>query len=350
MLSCVTVTKGPLSLSAFDYSLPQELIARQPLPIRERSRLMLVDRATGRIEHHSFHRLPRLLEDTDLLVLNDTRVFPARLRARAGKRPLEIVLLREVETGVWEALIKPGHKAPVSTSLEFDDCDLKAEVIGTTGSSIRLIRFLEVRDFCKTLERIGRMPLPPYMKRSLEADSQLDRERYQTVFARHSGSVAAPTAGLHFTRDLLGRLEHVFLTLHVGYGTFQPVSTESVEEHEMDAEYYRLDIESAARIREQKSSGRRIVSVGSTSTRVLEQVFLSHGHICGSEAWTSLYIFPGFPFQVVDGLLTNFHLPRSTLFLLACAFAGTELMHEAYRLAVEQGYRFYSYGDAMLIL
>ncbi len=340
----------PLQLSDFDYSLPQELIARQPVPDRERSRLMLVDRITGRIEHHSFHRLPRLLKDTDLLVLNDTRVLPVRLRARAGKRALEIVLLREVETGVWEALLKPGRKAPVSTSLEFDECDLKAEVIGTTGSSIRLIRFREVRGFRETLERIGRMPLPPYLKRSLEADSQLDRERYQTVFARHSGSVAAPTAGLHFTRGLLKRLEHVFLTLHVGYGTFQPLSKKGVEEHEMDAEYYRLDLESAARVREQKTRGRRVVSVGSTSTRVLEQVFLSHGQICSSEGWTSLFIFPGFPFQVVDGLLTNFHLPRSTLFLLVCAFAGTELMHAAYRLAVEQEYRFYSYGDAMLIL
>ena len=311
---------------------------------------MLVDRATGRIEHHSFQELPRLLEDTDLLVLNDTRVVPVRLSARAGTRALEVVLLRELEAGVWEALIKPGRKAPVSTSLQFDECDLKAEVIGSTGSSIRMIRFLEVRGFRETLQRIGRMPLPPYIKRSLEAASQLDRERYQTVFARHSGSIAAPTAGLHFTRDLLSRLEHVFLTLHVGYGTFQPVSTERVEEHEMDAEYYRLGVESAAHIQEQKRSGRRIVSVGSTSTRVLEEVFLSHGHICRSEAWTSLYIFPGFPFQVVDRLLTNFHLPRSTLFLLVCAFAGTELMQEAYRMAVKKEYRFYSYGDAMLIL
>ena len=311
---------------------------------------MLVDRATGRIEHHGFRRLPRLLEDTDLLVLNDTRVLPARLRARTGKRALEVVLLREVETGVWEALIKPGRKAPVSTSLEFDECDLKAEVIGSTGSSIRLIRFREVRSFRQTLERVGRMPLPPYMKRSLEAQPQLDRERYQTVFSRHSGSVAAPTAGLHFTPDLLGRLDHVFLTLHVGYGTFQPLSKERVEEHEMDAEYYRLGRESAARIREQKSGGRRVVSVGSTSTRVLEQVFLLHGQVRRSEAWTSLFIFPGFPFQVVDVLLTNFHLPRSTLFLLVCAFAGTELMQEAYRLAVEQEYRFYSYGDAMLVV
>ena len=341
---------APLRLSEFDYSLPQELIARKPAPDREGSRLMLVDRTAGRIEHHSFRRLSRLLENTDLLVLNDTRVLPTRLRARAGKRALEIVLLHEMETGVWETLIKPGRKAPVSTSLEFDECDLKAEVIGSTGSSIRLIRFREVRGFLQTLQRVGRMPLPPYIKRSLEADYQLDCERYQTVFARHSGSVAAPTAGLHFTPDLLGRLEHVFLTLHVGYGTFQPLAKERVEEHEMDAEYYRLDMESAARIREQKSSGRRVVSVGSTSTRVLEQVFLSHGQICSSEAWTSLFISPGFPFQVVDGLLTNFHLPRSTLFLLVCAFAGTELMKEAYRLAVEQKYRFYSYGDAMLIL
>ncbi len=340
----------PLILSLFDYSLPEKLIARQPVSQRDRSRLMLVDRATGRIEHHSFQELPRLLEDTDLLVLNDTRVVPVRLSARAGTRALEVVLLRELEAGVWEALIKPGRKAPVSTSLQFDECDLKAEVIGSTGSSIRMIRFLEVRGFRETLQRIGRMPLPPYIKRSLEAASQLDRERYQTVFARHSGSIAAPTAGLHFTRDLLSRLEHVFLTLHVGYGTFQPVSTERVEEHEMDAEYYRLGVESAARIQEQKRSGRRIVSVGSTSTRVLEEVFLSHGHIYRSEAWTSLYIFPGFPFQVVDRLLTNFHLPRSTLFLLVCAFAGTELMQEAYRMAVKKEYRFYSYGDAMLIL
>ena len=340
----------PLKLSQFDYSLPEKLIARQPVSQRDRSRLMLVDRATGRIEHHSFQELPRLLEDTDLLVLNDTRVVPVRLSARAGKRTLEVVLLRELEAGVWEALIKPGRKAPVSTSLQFDECDLKAEVIGSTGSSIRMIRFLEVRGFRETLQRIGRMPLPPYIKRSLEAASQLDRERYQTVFARHSGSIAAPTAGLHFTRDLLSRLEHVFLTLHVGYGAFQPVSTARVEEHEMDAEYYRLGVESAARIQEQKRSGRRIVSVGSTSTRVLEEVFLSHGHICRSEAWTSLYIFPGFPFQVVDRLLTNFHLPRSTLFLLVCAFAGTQLMQEAYRMAVKKEYRFYSYGDAMLIL
>ncbi len=339
-----------LNLSDFDYSLPEELIARRPVSRRGRSRLMVVDRAAGRIEHRGFQDLPRLLKDSDLLVLNDTRVLPVRLAARKGKWALEVVLLRELEAGVWEALIKPGRRAPVATSLKFDDRDLKAEVIGTTGSSIRLIRFAEVRGFPRILQRIGRMPLPPYIKRPLGDAPELDRERYQTVYARHSGSVAAPTAGLHFTSDLLSRLEHVFLTLHVGYGTFQPVATELVEKHQMDAEHYRIGAESAARIQQQKSSGRRIVSVGSTSTRVLEQVFLSHGSICASEAWTSLYIFPGFPFQVVDCLLTNFHLPRSTLFLLVCAFAGTQLMHEAYRVAVDRKYRFYSYGDAMLIV
>ncbi len=340
----------PLKLSEFDYNLPEELIARRPLSRRDQSRLMLVDSQKGRIDHHRFRDLPMLLEETDLLVLNDTRVFPARLAARSGNRKVEVLLLRELEPRVWEALIKPARRVPVPGTLYFDGCHLTADVVGTTGSTIRLVRFQDDKDFWGTIERIGRMPLPPYIRRPVDEDSELDRERYQTVFSRETGSVAAPTAGLHFTADLLSHLRHVFLTLHVGYGTFKPVRSEEIEAHSMDSEHYELGLETAARIERQRLSPHRIVSVGSTTTRVLEHVFESHRKVISSQGRTRLFIFPGFQFGVTDCLFTNFHLPRSTLFLLVCAFAGTELIQEAYRQAVQEKYRFYSYGDAMLIV
>ena len=340
----------PLKLSDFDYALPKELVAHQPESQRDLSRLMLVDRRKGRIDHYRFRELPRLLGDTDLLVLNNTRVFPARLSARMGVRKVEVLLLQELKPRVWEVLLKPARRVPVSGTLQFDGCHLQATVVGSTRSAIRLVRFQEVEDFWETIQRVGRMPLPPYIKRPDEEHSPVDRERYQTVFAREIGSIAAPTAGLHFTPDLLKGLQHLFVTLHVGYGTFEPIRTEDVDRHSMESEHYQMSEDSAVRIEEQRQSPHRIVAVGSAAARVLEHVFLTHQKIVPSEGSTQLFIFPGFHFQVSDCLLTNFHLPKSTLFILACAFAGTDLLREAYRQAIQEKYRFYSYGDSMLIV
>jgi len=339
-----------LKLSDFDYKLPKALIALQPTKRRDESRLMLVDRKTESIAHYRFGELAQLLEDTDLLVLNDTRVFPARLNARAGKSQLEILLLRELEPQVWEALIKPARKITIPEILHFDDSQLQATVVGTTGGSIRIIRFKKVNNFWKTIENIGLIPLPPYITRSGKEYLVMDRKRYQTVYSHKIGSIAAPTAGLHFTTELLDRLQHLFVTLHVGYGTFKPIRSENIQHHSMDTEYYQVNKASALQIEKQRLSPYRIVSVGSTSTRVLEQVFLSHRKIIPSNSWTQLFIFPGFRFRVADCLLTNFHLPKSTLFLLTCAFTGTELLKKAYDQAIQEKYRFYSYGDAMLII
>lgn len=350
MLSSLQMSKSGLRMTDFDYDLPESLIARRPAKERDGSRLMLVDRKSGEIGHHHFRDLPALLSDTDLLVLNDTRVFPARLDARSGARRFEVLLLREISPNVWEALVKPGRRARISTRLEFDSTGLQAEVIGTTGSSIRLLGFGTTPDVRSRIGKIGRTPLPPYIQRERDEDVALDRERYQTIFARDNGSVAAPTAGLHFTAKLLRSIHHVFVTLHVGYGTFRPVSTEIIEEHRMDSEHYHLSRQTALQLQAQRAAGNRIVAVGSTSTRVLEHVLREEGALSESSGWTDLFIFPGFEFQVVNALITNFHLPRSSLILLVSAFAGRDLIQRAYRVAIEKNYRFYSYGDAMLIL
>jgi S-adenosylmethionine:tRNA ribosyltransferase-isomerase len=341
-----------MRLADFDYSLPPELIAQHPAPRREDARLMVVSRRDRRIEHTRVGELPRFLAPDDLVVLNDTRVFPARLFARREGKPelIEALLLAELSPGIWEALLKPGRKAPPGTRLLFGP-GLSAEVLAMERQSMtRRLRFDCEGDFWAAIERFGKTPLPPYIQRDPATESPEDRERYQTVFARIPGSVAAPTAGLHFTTEMLGILRHVKVTLHVGYGTFQPVKVDQVEDHHMHAEYYRLPAESASAIQGQLEAGRRVVAVGTTTTRVLEHVCRKCGRIEASDGWTDIFIYPGYTFQVIGGLLTNFHLPKSTLLLLVSAFAGVELVRRCYEEAVRQRYRFYSYGDAMLIV
>ena len=314
---------------------------------------MVVSRQDGRIEHALVSDLPRFLRKDDLLVLNDTKVFPARLFGRReGKQGIvEILLLRETASGVWEALVKPGRKARPGVRLVFEP-GFSAEVLDPSDPQgmTRQVRFNCEGDFWEKVGRLGTTPLPPYIGRKAGEESSEDRERYQTVFAQTPGSVAAPTAGLHFTPTLLEELHHVQITLHVGYGTFQPVKADNVEEHRMHAEHYSVSAEAASIIQDQLDDGGRVIAVGTTSTRVLEHLFRKRGRIEADEGWTDIYIYPGFQFRVISGLLTNFHLPKSTLLLLVSAFAGTELISRCYEEAIRRKYRFYSYGDAMLIL
>ena len=338
-----------MKISDFDYTLPPELIAQYPSEHRDQSRLMVVDRAGRSFQHHRFRDLPQLLSSSDLLILNNTRVIPARLHAhRVDRREkIEVLLLGPVEGDVWEALVRPGKKARPGTRLVFRPDQFEATVLESPPSAVRRLRFEYSGEFWDWIEKVGQTPLPPYIARPSTPE---DRERYQTVFASVSGSVAAPTAGLHFTPELLDQISHCKITLHVGYGTFKPVSVETVGEHQMDAEYYEIGSEAATRIVAQQRRDGRLIAVGTTTTRVLEHVFSEHQQIVPSEGWTDLFIRPGFDFGLIQGLITNFHLPRSTLLLLVSAFAGKDLIQACYREAVEREYRFYSYGDAMLIL
>jgi S-adenosylmethionine:tRNA ribosyltransferase-isomerase len=339
-----------VDLSNFDYQLPEELIAQHPSPLRDQSRLMVVCRKSGNLRHEFFRDLPRILGEDDLVVLNNTRVFPARLY---GKRPerqgwIEVLLVKRVEGLLWEALVKPGRRAPSGTRLVFQPGLLEAEVTAVNEMT-RTLRFTCHRNFWDAVESFGRVPLPPYIRRPENEDAPEDRERYQTVVARVRGSVAAPTAGLHFTPRILEQINHREITLHVGYGTFKPIKASRVEDHQMEPEYYEIDEETASSIRRQQGRG-RVIAVGTTVTRTLEHVHATRGSIVPGSGWTNLYIYPGFQFRVIDGLVTNFHLPKSTLLLLVSAFAGADLIRKAYSEAIERGYRFYSYGDAMLIL
>lgn len=308
---------------------------------------MVVRRSERTLEHHAFRELPDLLSPSDLLVINNTRVFPARLHGRktSGAR-LEVLLLRELGADTWEALVRPSRRVKAGQQIALAP-GFTARVLESCKSDRRLLQFEYEGNFWEWLEKIGSTPLPPYIDRN---DERSDRERYQTVFARVRGSVAAPTAGLHLTPELLQRIEHCELTLHVGYGTFKPVITERVEDHKVEAEYYQISAETASRIQQQRDSQGRIVAVGTTTTRTLEYTFQQYGRIEAAEGWDPLFIYPGFQFKVVDALITNFHLPRSTLLLLVSAFAGKELVAEAYQSAIREKYRFYSYGDSMLIL
>ncbi len=337
-----------MKIADFDYHLPPELIAQYPCEIRDQSRLMVVDRVSQSLEHHRFRDLPRFLSSRDLLVLNNTRVIPARLYAfREGRQEkIEVLLLSSLEGDVWEVLIKPGKKARPGVRLVFQSGEFEAQVLDSPPSAVRRLRFEYSGEFWDWIDRLGQTPLPPYLSRQSTTD---DQKRYQTVFASVSGSVAAPTAGLHLTRELLEEISLCEITLHVGYGTFKPVSVESVEEHQMDSEYYAIGSEAATRIAESQRNG-RVIAVGTTATRALEHVFSKHQQIAPDHGWTDLFISPGFDFRVIRGLITNFHLPRSTLLLLVSAFAGRKLAQECYREAIARGYRFYSYGDAMLIL
>jgi S-adenosylmethionine:tRNA ribosyltransferase-isomerase len=345
-----------VKLSDFNFPLPERLIAQHPLPARDQSRMMVVDRRTGTWQHRHFHELPEILGPEYFLVLNHTRVFPARLRAtRPGRsEEIEILLVRETGPGEWLALLRPGRKAPVGQLLQAGN--LTAEVVGVRSDGARVLRFPSSEDLMAIFEKIGTPPLPPYIRRDKGESVPEDRERYQTVYAKKTGSVAAPTAGLHFTAEVFRNLADKGIAcreilLHVGYGTFQPVRCADVESHRLDPEYFEISDEAAAGIRCQLEKGRKLVAVGTTTTRVLEDLarqpdFLSSG-TCG---YCGLFIYPGFTFRALSGLLTNFHLPRSTLFLLVCAFAGRDLMMECYSDAVANDYRFFSYGDCMLIL
>ncbi|MEE8350272.1 MAG: tRNA preQ1(34) S-adenosylmethionine ribosyltransferase-isomerase QueA [Acidobacteriota bacterium] len=338
-----------MRISDFDYLLPSELIAQYPSEHRDNCRLMVVDRQSQTFQHSRFRDLPSFLSPEDLVVLNNTRVIPARLHAcREGRQEkIEVFLLRRVEGDVWEALIKPGKKARPGVCLVFEPGQFEAMVVDNSPSAVRRLKFKYVGEFRDWINQLGETPLPPYISRPPRLE---DRQHYQTVFARVDGSVAAPTAGLHFTRALIQRMRTCEITLHVGYGTFKPVSVDDVKSHVMDAESYEIGQKTAALIRDQLGKGKRVVTVGTTTTRALEHVFARHGEMVPDHDRTDLFICPGFKFEVTGALITNFHLPRSTLLLLVAAYAGKELMEACYREAVSQKYRFYSYGDAMLIL
>jgi S-adenosylmethionine:tRNA ribosyltransferase-isomerase len=348
-----------VNVADFDFDLPGELIAQQPPAERGGSRLMTLERGSGRISHHRFVDLPSLLQPGDLLVVNDTRVFPARLIGvrLPGGGAAECFLIRPTtEADTWIALVHPGQRLREGSRMRFEAGDrvLHAEVVGRHFHGRRTVRLwtedgTTVRD---TVDVIGHIPLPPYIKR---ADASSDRDRYQTIYARERGSIAAPTAGLHFTPPILDALaargvERATVTLHVGYGTFQPVRVDRVEEHQVEAERYEVSAETAAALTKAKREGRRVIAVGTTTTRTLESLTVSHdGEVTPGAGETTLFIYPGFNFRIVSGLITNFHLPKSSLLMLVAAFAGRDHLLLAYRDAIQQRYRFYSYGDAMFI-
>lgn len=335
----------------FYYDLPQELIAQDPIEPRDHSRLLVLDRKTGERRDCHFYDVEELLKPGDCLILNDSRVLPARLygnRKETGAA-VELLLLNPKGHDVWEVLAGPGRKARPGDVLTFGGGLLDAEVLEVLPDGNRLVKFRYEGNFYALLERIGQMPLPHYITHELR-----DTERYQTVYSRELGSAAAPTAGLHFTAELLERLKHKgvrvgFVTLHVGLGTFRPVKEENILDHKMHSEHYELPEETAALINRTRAEGGRVFAVGTTSCRTLESVGLTDGKMKAAEGWTDIFIYPGYRFQVLDGLITNFHLPESTLMMLVSAFAGYELTMDTYRYAVEQRYRFFSFGDAMLI-
>ncbi|MDN5326249.1 MAG: S-adenosylmethionine:tRNA ribosyltransferase-isomerase [Moorella sp. (in: firmicutes)] len=342
-----------MRIEEFDYELPPGQIAQQPVEPRDASRLLVLHREGGFLEHRHFYDLPRYLHPGDVLVVNETKVIPARLwgyRAATGAK-IEVLLLNRQEGDTWETLVRPGRRVPVGTELIFGRGELQARVKGVTPAGGRIMEFYyQEGPWEALLERLGEMPLPPYIK-----EKPADPGRYQTVYAREEGSAAAPTAGLHFTPRLLQELreqgiEIASILLHVGLGTFRPVKVENIREHTMHAEYYAVTPAAAAAINAARTRGDRIVAVGTTVVRTLETVATADGVIHAGSGWTDIFIYPGYRFKAVDCLITNFHLPRSTLLMLVSAFAGREKILDAYRVAVREGYRFYSFGDAMLIL
>ncbi len=341
-----------MKLSDFNYDLPKELIAQDPLEKRSDSRLMVLHRNTGEIEHRTFDRVGEYLEPGDILVMNDTRVIPARL---LGKKEdtgaaVEILLLKRLDDARWEAIVRPGKKLRPGARVSFGEGRLTAEIEEVRDEGNRVIRFTYDGIFEEILDELGQMPLPPYITHQLK-----DRERYQTVYAKHEGSAAAPTAGLHFTKELLQELEQkgietAFVTLHVGLGTFRPVKTENILEHHMHTEFCCINEETAEKINRVKARGGRVIAVGTTSVRTLESMTDEEGVLHAGKRDTDIFIYPGYTFRIVDSLITNFHLPESTLLMLVSAFYDREKILEAYRIAVEEKYRFFSFGDAMLIL
>jgi len=348
-----------MKLSEFDFHLPEELIAQTPSPERGESRLLILDRSTGTIEHISFSSLPRYLQGHPIMVFNDTRVLPAKLEGTVGEQEkhIEALLVKEEKPGTWQVLMKGLKKYKPGQKLAFGKGNLEAEFLERKGDTA-LIRFTTNLNLANQLEEFGKMPLPHYIRRSSDDDAETerqDRERYQTVFAKHAGAIAAPTAGLHFTGELLDQLkscaELVYLTLHVGPGTFQPVrEEEDIRKHQMKEEYFNIPAETWNVLLKAKNEKRKIMTVGTTSTRVLESVNLDREEKSDVSGWTDRFIYPGQIFKNTDHLLTNFHLPKSTLFMLVCAFADPSLVHKAYKEAIQKKYRFFSYGDAMLIL
>lgn len=340
-----------MKLSDFNYDLPKELIAQDPLSNRESSRLMLLNKETGEIEHKIFSDIIDYLNPGDCLVINDTKVIPARLiGTKIGTDAhIEVLLLKRRENDIWEVLVKPGKKARPGCKISFGDGLLTGEIIDVVEEGNRLIKFTYDGIFEEILDRLGEMPLPPYITHKLQ-----DKNRYQTVYAKHEGSAAAPTAGLHFTESLLKRIEDkgiqiVRVTLHVGLGTFRPVKVENIQEHHMHSEYYVVTQEAADKINNAKADGGRVICVGTTSCRTIESASDDDGRVKACSGWTEIFIYPGYKFKVLDALITNFHLPESTLLMLVSALAGREHILAAYKTAVEEKYRFFSFGDAMFI-
>lgn len=344
------VVKNFMKTSDFDYDLPEELIAQTPIEPRDASRLMILNKTTGAMEHVHFHDIIRYLNPGDCLILNDTRVIPARIYGTKDTgATVEFLLLKQTENNLWECLAGPGRKAKEGSHFTFGGGILEGTVEKVLENGNRLLRFACEGNIYAVLDQIGQMPLPPYIKEKLE-----NQERYQTVYARELGSAAAPTAGLHFTPELLEQIRAKgvkigYVTLHVGLGTFRPVKVENIENHLMHTEHYHMPQETADLINETKASGGRVISVGTTSCRTLESVATKNGRICEDDDDTSIFIYPGYEFKCIDALITNFHLPESTLIMLVSALAGRENILKAYKTAVQMRYRFFSFGDAMFI-
>lgn len=344
------MTEG-MNVKDYDYDLPEELIAQDPLEDRSSSRLMVLDRQTGDVEHRHFTDILEYLHPGDCLVINNTKVIPARLFGvkEDTQAKIEVLLLKRKENDIWETLVKPGKKAKPGTKLVFGDGLLTAEVVDVVEEGNRLIQFHYDGIFEEILDQLGQMPLPPYITHQLK-----DKNRYQTVYAKYDGSAAAPTAGLHFTKELLQKVKDMGVdiaevTLHVGLGTFRPVKVDNVLDHHMHSEFYMVSQEAADKINRAKESGHRVIAVGTTSTRTLEAAADENGRLHETSGWTEIFIYPGYQFKVIDALITNFHLPQSTLVMLVSALAGREYVLHAYEIAVKERYRFFSFGDAMLI-
>lgn len=340
-----------MKVSDFDFYLPEELIAQHPLEKRDSSKLMVLDKKTGEIEHKHFHDIVDYLNKGDTIVLNNTRVMPARLigeKVETGGK-IEFLLLKRLEGDKWECLAKPGKRAKIGQKFTFGEGKLTCTVVDIVEEGNRIIEFSYEGIFEEVLDQLGEMPLPPYITEKLE-----DKERYQTVYSKEKGSAAAPTAGLHFTEDLLSKIKAkgvnvAYLTLHVGLGTFRPVKVEDINDHTMHSEYYHLDKENAELINETKKRGNKVIAVGTTSTRTLETIADENGFVREQSGWTDIFIYPGYKYKVVDNLITNFHLPESTLIMLVSALAGKENVMNAYKEAVNEKYRFFSFGDSMFI-
>lgn len=340
-----------MKTSDFNYNLPENLIAQTPLEKRDHSKLMVLHKDNGKIEHKHFYDILDFINSGDCLILNDSRVLPARIygiKDGTGAK-VEFLLLNQKDKDTWEVLAGPGKKAKPGTSFTFGGGLLKANVLEVTDSGNRIVKFICKENFYSVLDKIGQMPLPHYITEKLN-----DKERYQTVYSNYPGSAAAPTAGLHFTQELLEKAKEKginigFVTLHVGLGTFRPVKSETIEDHHMHSEHYELSQQTAELINKTKESGHKVFAVGTTSCRTIESVYKNENAICQSEGWTDIFIYPGYKFNVLDGLITNFHLPESTLIMLVSAFAGYDSTMNAYKIAVDKKYRFFSFGDAMLI-